>query len=57
MSKSQEKNIRRVIAMLEKARAIADDEELTLGNGAEVGGMIGCIADELACRIEEATNA
>lgn len=40
-----------MIALLNKAREIADRLELTNGSGGELGSLIGTIADELEVKL------
>lgn len=43
----------RLIKKLSDARDIADRLGVTLGNGGEVGGLIGSMVDELEIRLDE----
>jgi hypothetical protein len=44
--------LKRLIKKLNDARDIADTLELTVGNGGEVGSIIGSLTDELEVRYE-----
>ena len=52
MTKSEFTQLKRLIKKLNEAREIADRLEITIGNGAEVGGLIGSLADELDIRAD-----
>lgn len=56
MTKAELKQLRRLIKKLNECREIADRLELTTGNGGEVGGLIGSLADELEVK-EQALEA
>lgn len=50
MTKSEYTQLQRLIRKLSDARDIADRLELTIGNGAEVGSLVGSLVDELELR-------
>jgi len=51
MTKTEKRELKRLISLLEKAADIADRLEINLSNGAEIGSMVGGIADELSLRM------
>ena len=47
------KHVRKIIQLLNQAQAKADALELKNGGGGEIGSLIGSIADELECDLED----
>lgn len=50
---NKNRNIRTLIEQINKLAAKADALELTLGNGGQVGSMLGSIADDLLAQLEQ----
>lgn len=47
MTRSELRMLRMCIRQIRSAQAIADKLEINMGNGAEVGSLLGSMADEL----------
>lgn len=53
MTTAEKRKLNRIIDLLDKAAAMADEMDLTLSNGGFVGCIIGTISDELSLRVTE----
>lgn len=53
MTRSDRRQIERLIKKLTEAQDIAEKLELTLSNGGEIGGIIGTVRDELEVRRDQ----
>lgn len=50
---AEQKKLARVVKLLNQAAELADEIELTAGNGGFVGSIVGTLADELSLRLEQ----
>jgi hypothetical protein len=44
----RKRKLSKLVKLLDEAKVIADEMEITLSNGGEVGSLIGSMVDELA---------